>query len=304
MHDEFDRQLAHFLDRLDVGDAQCRLARQECRDPVDRGNGAPRNRCKILSRQLFEFVQRRLARKRQRHVVSGVVAFVKRPHHSRCRARQRVLVAGRELALAARRIVELPGHADQPARVVLHMAHRLVVNGVDFAAGEFRIEAGGDEELRKTVERAAERLVPDLEMVVRMVGGSIGVVASAVGLDEVAVLGHFRVFLGAQEQHVLQKMRQPLVFLWIVDLAGVHCERRAGLVEFRIGHQQHAQAVVEDEAAKRGGVGGRLNARRQVGGPRGSRRRRARWVGRGNGRKQKGGEHEWFVHDGPGTNFE
>ena len=259
-HDEFQVELAHFLDGLDVRQAQRGLARQELRLAHERRQGAPRHRREHLARELLELVERGLAGERERHAVRAVVALVERAHGSGGGAGERVLVAGGELALAARGVVELARHADEPAEVVLHVAHRLVVHRVHLARGEVGIEFRRDEELREAVERAGERLVAHLEMVVGVVRGRVGVVAPAVRADEIAVLGDLRVFLGAEEEHVLEEVGEALALARIVDLAGHHGERGRRLVELRIGDQQHAHAIVEREAPENRGVGGCLDA--------------------------------------------
>ena len=55
---------------------------------------------------------------------------------------------------------------------------------------------------------------------------------------------------------MLEKMGKSLRVARIVDLTGIDNERRARRVEFRIRHQQHAQAIVERKAAKYGRVRG------------------------------------------------
>jgi hypothetical protein len=60
------------------------------------------------------------------------------------------------------------------------------------------------------------------------------------------------------------KWAEPFALLRIVDLADVDDQRCGGLVELRIGHQQHPQAVFQREAPEHRRVGRRDDARREV----------------------------------------
>ena len=159
-------------------------------------------------------------------------------------AGERVLVARGKFTLVAAGSVEFTGHAALAPKIVLHVAHGLVVDGVDFAPGELGAELRRDEELGETIERAGERLVADVELVVRMVAGGVGVVHPAV-LAEVGIkVGDVGIFLRAEEQHVLEEVGETLAVGGVVDLADVHDEGGAGLVEFLVGDEQDAQAVI------------------------------------------------------------
>ena len=74
---------------------------------------------------------------------------------------------------------------------------------------------------------AGQGLVTDLELVIGVVAGRVGVVVAAVGLDEIAVVGDLGIFLGAEEEHVLEEMREALAVGGVVNLAGLHRERGA-----------------------------------------------------------------------------
>ena len=140
------------------------------------------------------------------------------------------------------------------------------------------------EELREAVEPAGEGLVADFELVVGVVAGGVGVVVAAVLAHEISVVGDVRIFFGAEEEHVLEKMREALGVGGVVDLADVHDEGGAGFVELRVGDEENAQAVIEGETAELRGIGGRDDARREGGhGGFGS----GEWSG-----EQRGGEGE------------
>ena len=61
---------------------------------------------------------------------------------------------------------------------------------------------------------------------------------------------------------MLEEVGEALTIRGVVDLADVHDEGRAGFVEFLVGDEQDAQAVIEDEAAELRGVGRRDDAGR------------------------------------------
>jgi hypothetical protein len=98
--------------------------------------------------------------------------------------------------LAAFGRVELLTHAVFAAAVVFEIALRLVVDRVDLALGELGREERRDEELREPVDRSLEGAVRNLELVVRVVGGGIGVGVAAVAAQIVSVFdsdGYFSV---------------------------------------------------------------------------------------------------------------
>ena len=261
-HGELEFELADFLDGLDQGEAQGGFAWQKIGRAGDGGRGAAENRAEERTGEFLEFVERGLAGEAEGHAVGRVVLLIKGADVGGRGAGERVLVARGKFTLVAAGGVEFTGHADLAPKIVLHVAHGLVVDGVDFAPGELGAELRRDEELGETIERAGERLVADVELVVRMVAGGVGVVHPAV-LAEVGIkVGDVGILLRAEEQHVLEEVGESLTIRRVVDLADVHDEGRAGFVEFLVGDEQDAQAVIEDEAAELRGVGRRDDAGR------------------------------------------
>ena len=73
-----------------------------------------------------------------------------------------------------------------------------------------------------------------LKLVVGQIGGRVGVVVAAVGVDEGAIVGDIGIFFGAEKEHVLQKVSEAGVFKGVVNLANADRERRTRLVEIGI----------------------------------------------------------------------
>ena len=69
------------------------------------------------------------------------------------------------------------------------------------------------------------------------------------GGDKLLVAVHFRIALGADEQHMLEKMRQALMFRRFVIRTSQDGQRCGRFVRVGIFHQQHAQRVVEHQIA-------------------------------------------------------
>lgn len=99
---------------------------------------------------------------------------------------------------------------DQSSSEVEHLDVLLVlaVYGVDLAFGGALGEHWRDEELREAVERRREVRRRDVEVKVGELGRRERVGRAAVLVDELVVRVLLRVLLGAQEQHVLQEVRQ------------------------------------------------------------------------------------------------
>ena len=285
-HHELELEAADLLDGLDLHHAEGGLAGEEGGFAARRRDGSAGDVGEERPGVALEFVKGGLAADGEGHPVGGVRGLVKGADLGGGGAGEGVLVAGGELALAAAGGVDLAEDGEEAAAVVLHVAHRLVVHGVDLAAGELSGEERRDEELGEAVEALGERLVADLKLVVRVVAGGVGVAVAPVRLHEVAVGVRLRVLRGAEEQHVLEEVRHPLARRRVVDLAHGHHQRGARLVELRVRDQEDLQAVGQDEAAELRLVRGGPQPRRQLG----EGRRGGAGQGQGGQQDQDGGE--------------
>ena len=124
-----------------------------------------------------------------------------------------------------------------------------------------------------------------------MAAGGEGVVVPAVRLEVGAIVGDVGIFLGAEEEHVLEEMGQALAAGRVAVRAGADVHGRGRLVELGVGEQEDLEAVGQDEAAVLGVVVGRLRAGRNPGGSLGAER----------GEQQQGGQegekaefHAWW----------
>ena len=160
------------------------------------------------------------------------------------------------------RRVERPlvGGEGAPA-VVLHLQLVFGMDGVFLPLHIVRVQSGRDEKLRKAVHGGLEMGRVDVEEVVGVVAGGVGVGAAAVGGYERLVAIDLRVFLGADEQHVLQEVRQPRPFGGFVERAAKDHQGGRRLVGVWIGSEQHPQAVVERQVPVRPVVIGAFQGR-------------------------------------------
>lgn len=193
--------------------------------------------------------------------------------------------------------------------VVFEVELMLGVDGVHFTVGELGGEERGDEELSHAVERALEGFVANLEVVVGVIAGGVGVVVAAVGLKVVPVFGFVGVFFGAEEEHVFEEMGKATAFDRVAEGADAHGERRGGFVEFGVGEQDDLETVIEREALIDGlivdgdlagrNVGGECRAQAESGGEEGKDKEEASVHDFDDeNRRDKLGSAKWFAANG------
>ena len=129
--------------------------------------------------------------------------------------------------------------------VVLELHLVLGVHRVLFAVDISGVEVGGREKGRKPVQGRLELLCLDVEEIVGVVAGRVGVAAAAMGLDELPVFIDVGVGFGAEEQHVLEKMSEAGTVGRLIEATSKHRQRRGRFVRVGIRNQQHTQRVVE-----------------------------------------------------------
>ncbi len=146
-------------------------------------------------------------------------------------------------------VVEGAAHLELAPGVVLEVFLVFAVDGVHLAVGEFFGEEGGDEELGEAVERAFEGVVVDLEVVVGVVRGCVGVGVTAVGLEVFAVFAGFWEFFRAEEEHVFQEVGEALAVVRVGHGADIDAYGGGGNVEPGVGEEDDLELVVQGEAA-------------------------------------------------------
>ena len=132
----------------------------------------------------------------------------------------------------------------------------LGVHDLALALDVLSVEPGGDEELGESVERAFQVRGVDVEEVARVGERGCGVAGAAVLGDKTVVLAGVRILLGAEKQHVLEKVREPRARIRIVGAPHVDVERCRGLVGAGVGDDERHEPVVEHDRAIVPGVGG------------------------------------------------
>ena len=119
----------------------------------------------------------------------------------------------------------------------------LAIHRFDLALRRRRRKERRDEELRKAIEDRFEVSVRDVEVVVRVLRRRVRVRRAAVFREELRVPILIRVALRAQEEHVLEEVRETGQVRRVVVVANVHVQRRRRLVRRRVADQQHRQSV-------------------------------------------------------------
>jgi hypothetical protein len=137
------------------------------------------------------------------------VGLVERDDLGARRAGEGGAVADGETGVGRGGVVEAVGDELEAGLVVVAVALELVLDGGDFAVAEVGVEARGDEEAGEAFEGAFERGVGDLQVVVGVVAGGVGVVGAAVGLDVLVEFARVGEAVGAEEDEVLEVVGEP-----------------------------------------------------------------------------------------------
>ena len=137
----------------------------------------------------------------------------------------------------------LRGHG--PPAVIFDLQLSFRVYRVLFSLHVLGIEERRNEELGETVHACLEILGLNVEKVIRVVGGRVGVAGTAMGTNERLVAVDFRVLLGPDEQHVLEKVSEPAILYRVVILPAKGDERCCRFVGGPIRYQQNLELVVE-----------------------------------------------------------
>ena len=180
------------------------------------------------SRQRFQLIQRLRAQHDQAHDIGGVMGIVKLDQlvaHRRVGAiRQGLQGADGKLVVGVRGIHHLLQHV-QPAALVALQAH--LVFGLDrvlLAVDVLRFESRRDEELGETIQRHRQVGCVDIKEIIGVLKAGIRVVGTAVLGDEPLVLRRIGILVCAQEQHVLQEVREAAATGRVVAAADPHIQ--------------------------------------------------------------------------------
>src|SRR5690606_5132728 len=97
-----------------------------------------------------------------------------------------------------------------------------------FPLNVFGREQRRDKLLGKAVQCWFQVFRLDVEEVIGVLVGRVGVVAPAMLTDKALVFAGLRILFRAKEEHVLKEMGQSLIFRWILTTAhlDVECRRR------------------------------------------------------------------------------
>ncbi len=204
-----------------------------------------------LGHHCFQLVQRLRTHQRQVHDVGVVVALVELDHPlaqgrlAGGRVGQGLTAAHREARGGVGGIEHLIEHVVLTAAIVADARHVFGVHDVALALQLIGVEQRREEELAEAIQSAGQRGGFDLEEVVGVLRCGEGVVAAAV-TAQIALVGiGFGEGLGAEEQHVLEEVRQPGQIVRILGAAHADVHRGGGAVGRDVADQQCSQAVLE-----------------------------------------------------------
>ena len=231
---EGERHAPQVLHRLHAQQAQCGLGRQVVGRVAQLGALLVDYRHEVAARQGFELVQAARPGQGQRHAIRAVVALMEGQQLLARGALERVAAAGAEVARRVAGPVDGVAQRVLAPAVVFEIFLELRMHRVDFALIELGREFRRDEELGEAVDSALERSGLNLQVVVGAVARGVGVAVAAIALQVLTELGHRRVLLGAQEEHVLKVVRQALTLGRITQVAHADGHRRRGDVELGV----------------------------------------------------------------------
>ena len=206
-----------------------------------------------------------VAERHQGHLVCGVVRLEECLECIQGAIAQRIQAADVESGEGMVRVQRhLAGGEGAPA-IVLELELELRMHRVPLPLHVGRVEQRSDEELRKAVHALLEVGGVDVEKVVGVVAGGVGVGTAAMGGDEGLVAIHLRVLFGADEQHVLQKVGEARTLLGFVERAPEDRQRGRCLVGVWVRRQQRFEAVGQLDVAVVPLIIGALDNSRQCG---------------------------------------
>ena len=221
----------------------------------------------------FEFVQRFAAEHNQAHQVRRVVFVVERQQFV---ANLAIVAIGQRLQAAHGKAAEgMRGiHArlqriETPPRIALEPHLILGFYRVALALDVARVHVRGDKELCKAIQGPGQVRGVDIEEVVGVFKAGVGIARAAVLGDKAPVLRGIRVFLSAEKEHVLQKMRQTGPARGVVPTADAHVHRGRRFGRIGIGNQQRLEPVIQGQQSIGKTVVGTLQRRNRLRGRRG-----------------------------------
>ena len=210
--------------------------------------GFPGDGTKALGDHTLQIIQRAGTGHRQRHPIGRVVVVIEIPqglsHRLSIAVGQRFAVAHGKLRQGMVRVDDFGDHVAAATLVIAQFEPVFGIHGVALTLHILGVEPGRDEELREAIECGLEMSRIDVEEIGRPLEAGIGVVTAAVSTDKGLVGSGFRILLGTQKQHVLEKMGQPGPVSRIVEAACRHAQRGGALVTVRVRNEHQLQAVV------------------------------------------------------------
>ena len=197
--------------------------------------------------QRFQLIERLGAKHYQPHDIGRVMCLVEAdefiPDSGIGAVSQRFQRADRKLAVRVRGVHHRLQHIEAAARITLETHLEFSLHCILFTVHIGRVKPRGDEKLGETVKRLRQIGGIHVEKIIGVFKAGVGVAGAAMLGDVLLVLRRVGVFVSAQKQHVLQKVREATAALGIVTAAHADIQRRRRLDRLRVGDQQYLHLV-------------------------------------------------------------
>ena len=206
-----------------------------------------------LARHRFQFIHRFTPQHNQRHLVGRVITPIPLQQGGAHRLLLEVTegLCGTHPQNAERMpgIDHLAQGVEDAALIGFYPHPVFGLYRIDFPAHVVLVKSGRDKKLGEAVQRLGQIFLINIKKVVGMLKGGVGIARAAMLGNELLVFPGMRIFIRAEEQHVLQEMRQAGAFTRILGAAYMNIQGRGRFFSGGIGNQQRAQAVIQGDQA-------------------------------------------------------
>src|SRR5690606_7319731 len=113
----------------------------------------------------------------------------------------------------------------------------------------FCIKQWSDKKLGETIQCRFKKITVDIKEIIGVFRGGKGIVVAAMLTDKGLIFPGFRIFFGAEKQHVFQKVCKTLSVCRILVVTYIDVQRCGGLLGGCIRYQQNTQLVFQGDVA-------------------------------------------------------
>src|SRR5690606_12879568 len=110
-------------------------------------------------------------------------------------------------------------------------------------------EQGRDKKPGKAVQGRQQVIGVHIKEIVGLLQAGVGIEAAAVLRQKRLVLAGLGILVGAQKQHVLEKVSQAIPLGGVLETAHMDTQGGRRLVRLRVGYQQYLEAIGQGDKA-------------------------------------------------------